>query len=119
MVRINIDVRTDKIFMKAVKSLILQKMNEILGEENNIKEIIDELILKYVDRRQEELIENGLRKQLQQVKMVLPGNCGTSTYYNRVSLNEYIAHAIKKIVNKTIKSKVENLLKNVEVVGLQ
>ena len=48
-----------------------KRINEIIKEEHSLKDLIDELVLKYVTRQQENLIKECVKKYLDTVTFMV------------------------------------------------
>ncbi len=109
--KIPVEIRADKNFIDQVKNLILQKINEILNGEKNVREYLKELVEKYTIRREkkdfEEIIERMIKKEV----------FSEEWSYAKETFNTFIKKTIERITKSEVKNYIEDVLfKQIQIV---
>lgn len=113
---ISVDVRKDKKFMEDIKSIILQKLNEILKDNFDLNGMIDKLVKKWVERRQENIIMDSVKNYIKNLKVqVRDPIFGYSYRTTSMSIEEYVKSLLQTETKRAVAEKVKELLKDVKI----
>lgn len=109
--KIPVEIRSDRFFTAQVKSLILQKINEILHGEKNIKIYILELVQKFAERKEKKDFEAIIEKMIK--KEVFTEDWS----WNQKDFKTFVKRTIENTVKTEVKKYIEDsLFKEIKVV---
>ena len=109
--KIPIEIRSDKFFTEQVKKLILQKINEILHGEENVKLYILELVEKFAQRKEKKDFEDVIEK------MIKTEVFSVGWRYPSITFECFVKSTIESVVKNEVKNYIEeSLFKQIKVV---
>lgn len=104
--KLNVEIYQDKEFLKKCKQLLLNRINEIIKDQVSLKDMIKELVDKYIQRNViEDMVHKYVDKILKLIKISNKSRWNTFNYY---TMSEYI----KEKADQCIVEHVKELLKD-------
>lgn len=95
--RLNVEIYQDENFVRKVKNLMLSKMNEILKDDVDLKELITELLIKYIQRDLiKKYIDDSIEYHLKTEYVKV------NTWRSKIPVSEYIKEKIDEYIQKSI-----------------